>query len=118
MSDETAIATVLPSAAVQTRDWHAWNDFMPPAPDYLHVTGEVQVPNPGVDPILVVKEPQGINPSILLLDLYLRQSPGIWPQIVCWKPVSFQKLITDKYTEVTIFSEGTQIASIPVKDVS
>ena len=29
-----------------------------------------------------MREPQGINPAILMLDLHLVQKPGMWPQVL------------------------------------
>lgn len=102
----------------QTRDWYAWLDLMPPGPDELRVTGEVLVPNPGVDPILVPREPQGINPRILLMDLLLCQKPGVWPQVLVWTSVRYEKTGRIlRYDQVDVFCDGGVIASIPVEDV-
>ncbi|MEP3477832.1 MAG: hypothetical protein ABJZ55_01165 [Fuerstiella sp.] len=101
---------------IATRDWYAWNDQMPPKPDRFHVVGEVQVPNPGVDVLLSPRVPQGINPKILLLDLHLNQRPGIWPQIVVWKPVRYEKINVD-YESVEIFYDGVSTIQIPVEIV-
>lgn len=46
---------------MNTRDWYAWINLMPPKPDDFHVVGEVFVSNQGVQAQLCVKEPQGIN---------------------------------------------------------
>ncbi|HEX3151564.1 MAG TPA: hypothetical protein VHR66_26040 [Gemmataceae bacterium] len=99
-----------------TRDWFAWNNFMPPKPDDFHVVGEVQVPNPGVDLLLVPRNPQGINPHILLLDLILVQRPGLWIQIPVWKSVRYDKY-NASYTSVQIFACDQVIANVPVEEV-
>lgn len=39
----------------QCKDWQAWLDKMPPKPDELHVTGDVMVSNPGVQPTLTIR---------------------------------------------------------------
>ena len=102
----------------RTRDWYAWLNLMPPSPDDLHVTGEVYVPNPGVDPILVPREPQGINPRILLLELLLCQRPGIWPPVLVWKQVRYDKTGRIlRYDQVDIFCGDRLIVSIPVEDI-
>ncbi len=102
----------------QARDWYAWLDLMPPSPDDLHVIGEVSVSNPGVDPILVTRTPQGINPRILLLDLLLCQRPGIWPQVLVWKQARFDKTgRVLRYDQVDIFCGDRVIASVTVEDV-
>jgi hypothetical protein len=57
--------------STDTRNWYAWINIMPPRPLHsFHVSGEVLVGNPGVEAFLTVKEPQGINGDILLLDLH------------------------------------------------
>ena len=117
MAKQHVEAMCLPCKKAKTRDWYAWNDLMPPQPNYFRITGEVYVPNPGVDPMLVPTEPPGINPAILLLDLYLCQQSGIWPQVYVWKPVRFEKKIIRGYTHAQIMCEGKQIASIEVQDV-
>ncbi len=104
-------------SGVNTRHWYAWNDTQPPKPSALHLIGEVEVANPGVIPTLVPRVPQGFNPRILLLDLHLVQSPGIWPQIVVWKQASHMQIHAD-YDSVSIFFEGNVIADLPVKRVS
>jgi hypothetical protein len=107
-----------PCQGVETRDWYAWINLMPPPPDDFHVTGEVYVPNLGVDPILTPKVPQGINPQILLLDLTLVQQPGIWPQVLVWKQARYDKVPSSvRYTQVQIFCGDEVIADIPVADI-
>lgn len=108
---------VLSAGNVATRDWYAWNNVMPPGPHRFHVVGEVEVPNPGVDVLLVPKNPQGINPKILLLDLILIQRPGIWPQLVVWKPARYDK-VNVTYDSVQIFCDGNVIANVPAETVS
>jgi hypothetical protein len=67
---------------------------------------------------LFPKEPQGINPDILLMDLILVQKPGIWPQWVTWVPARYDKiLVNSTYKRVEIFCEGNKIADVPVEDV-
>ena len=102
----------------KTKDWYAWLNLMPPTPDELYVSGEVYVSNPGIDPVLVFKEPQGINPRILLLDLLLCQRPGIWPPVFVWKQARYHKVgRTLRYDTVQIFCGGDIIATIPVEDI-
>jgi hypothetical protein len=69
-------------ATVDTSDWYAWMNRMPPGPASFHVTGVVRLPTPGYDVKLVAATPQGINPAILILDLQVAPRPGIWPQVV------------------------------------
>lgn len=97
--------------------WFAWLNVMPLGPPTLHVIGDVQVPNPGVDVYLTERFPQGVNHRILLLDLYLIQSPGIWPQHVVLKQARFDK-VKVIYDTVQVFSETTMVAEVPVQMVS
>jgi hypothetical protein len=106
-------------AIMKTRNWHAWINAMPPGPNNLHVVGEVLVGNPGIQGELTIRQPQGINPAILLLDLHLVQRPGMWPQVMTWKQVRFDKVMvprTPRYTEVQVFAGGTKpIAKMKVE---
>jgi hypothetical protein len=73
------------------------------------------VPNPGVEPLLTPKEPQGFNPEILLLDLFLLQKPGFWPEVQVWKPAQYTKILLKmRYTQVQIFCGDEIIADMPV----
>jgi len=110
---------VIQCKGATSRNWYAWLNTMPPKPDDFHVTGEVQVGNPGVFALLIKKEPQGINPAILLLDMHLVQQPGIWPQVVSWVPARYDEIITGTaYTEVNVFCGSDIIAKIPVHMIS
>lgn len=106
--------------ATQCKDWQAWLDKMPPKPDELHVVGDVMVSNPGVRPTLAMRNPQGSSPAALILDLYLIQQPGMWPQVITCASVRFDRVMppgaTD-YTSVEIYSDGKQIAQIDVSIV-
>lgn len=98
--------------------WYAWLDTMPPKPDDLHVAGNVVVANPGIEVFLVERVPQGINPSILMLDLHEYQRPGAWPQVMTPKQVRFDKVISGGApTQVAIYKGGEAIAEVPVETV-
>lgn len=108
------------ASATETKDWYAWIDLMPPKPDNLHVIGDVFVGNPGIEANLYVKEPQGVNPNILQLDLYLVQKTGYWIQVMTWIQARFDKVITPdsiKYNQIEIFLDNESIAKIPVEEV-
>lgn len=99
----------------QCRDWHAWLNTMPPKPDDFHVSGDVLVSNPGVQPILTMREPQGINPTILILDLNLVQQPGMWPQVMTCASAKFDRVMPPNaanYQAVEIFSQGEKVVLI------
>ncbi len=118
MAEEKTEGCCVPCKGVKTKDWYSWLNLMPPPPDDFHVVGEVHVSNPGVDPLLVPKEPQGINPQILLMDLYLCQRPGIWPQVMLWKPVRYDKVVRGtKYTQVQVFCGDEVIGDISVEEI-
>ena len=89
-------------------------------PDDFHVIGKILASNPGVQAQLSVKEPQGINPSILLLDLHLIQQPGMWPQVITWVDARYDTVLspnTTRYTQVEIFSDGASFEQIDVDEV-
>ena len=89
---------------------------MPPPPDALHVRGEVEVSNPGVEVFLVKAEPQGINPAIILLDLFLFQRPGLWPDLVVNKTAVYTEVGNNlAYTTAEILYQGQGIASVPIE---
>jgi hypothetical protein len=120
MADTNVIQQqVVSCAGAATRQWYAWLNTMPPKPDDFHVTGEVQVANPGIEALLLKREPQGINPSILLLDLHLVQKPGIWPAKVSWAQARYDEVpAAGSYTEVNVFCESKAIARMDVQIVS
>lgn len=99
---------------IQSKNWHAWLNTMPPKPDHFHVVGDVIVANPGVHPILAIREPQGINQNILILDFHLVQQPGVWPQVVTCIQARFDRVIvgSTKYTSVEIYSGESKIVAI------
>lgn len=106
-------------AKADCRKWHAWLNTMPPKPDDLSVVGDVVVPNPGVVPQLTMREPQGINPGVLMLDLNLVQQPGMWPQVITCVQVRFDRVLPDKvpYTAVEVFQDGERVAFIDQIDI-
>ncbi|WP_428569311.1 MAG: hypothetical protein ACP59X_10905 [Solidesulfovibrio sp. DCME] len=102
---------------METKDWYAWINAMPPLPDDFHVVGEVYVGNPGVQVEFYPRQPQGINPSILLLELHLEKRSGIWTQQMTWVQGRYDKVLvpgSPRYTEVEIFHDGESIAHLNV----
>jgi hypothetical protein len=107
---------------METRDWSARHFLMPlpSLPENFHVRGEVLVSCPGFEAQLLAKQPQGINPAILLLDLHLVQKPGAWPQVMTWAQAKYDKNISPKpgtYEAVEVFSGEECVASIKVQEV-
>lgn len=117
-SSASAIETEL-----ETKDWYAWIDMMPPEPNKLHVIGDVLVANPGVEADLYIEERESGNPKTLRLDLVLVQKPGNWIQVITWVQAKFDKVIIPKnkqYHEIKkieIYSDNELIAEIPVETV-
>lgn len=94
--------------------WKAWQDFMPPGPSTLHVTGTCRFTTHGYKVTLKEAVPQGINPSILLLKKIVTPPTGpviLTPQDV---PVNFSKKTKTRYTAVTILPEGKTIKVQPI----
>ena len=105
---------------MDTKNWYSWINLMPPKPDDFHVIGEVFVGNPGVQAELCAREPQGINPNILLLDLHLVQRPGMWPQVMTWVQCRYDKVLSPnspRFTDVEVFHNGASIAKMKVDEV-
>lgn len=97
------------------RAFVAIQDSPPQKTLFLHVSGEILVSNPGVDVELTFAIPQGINPNILLLRATFVQKPGIWPQVLTWKPATYRSgMVQDgQYSDVQI-DAGFDSISIPV----
>ena len=60
----------------------AWINKMPPSRDTLHVKGKVEFPTSGYKAELVEAEPQGVNPSILILDVRTTPPTGPVNQVI------------------------------------
>lgn len=106
------VGTPQPSKVpVDTTDWYAWHNRMPPGPASLHVTGSVTLPTPGYDVALRVAMPQGINPSQLILDLVVTPRPGMWPQVITHQSVRFdQDPVIGKYDSILVREpDGDQV---------
>jgi len=117
-SHSTESTNASSGGAPQTRDWYAWNNKMPPKPDDFHIVGEVLVANPGVEVALHRRDPQGINPQMLQLTLTLNQKPGVWPSVLTWQEVRFDKiLVNSSYDSVQILFEQAIIQTVRVDTV-
>ena len=102
------------ASAGKCSGWQAWQDFMPPGPATLHVTGKCRFPTHGYKVTLKEAVPQGINPSILLLRKIVTPPTGhviLTPQDV---PAHFRKRTNTHYTAVTILPDGTTVKVKPV----
>jgi hypothetical protein len=83
--------------------WSAILDMMPPEEPRLRVTGICTCLTGGFKASLKKAEPQGINPSILLLRLSVEAPSGIVNQLVTDYPVEYHEKSSSNYTHVTIF---------------
>jgi hypothetical protein len=110
------VACMVGVAGIETREWYAWNDLMPPKPDFFHLTGEVQVPNPGVE---VTLHPRGdTKGSTINMDLVLTQRAGNWPQVETWKAAAYRRVLFARpYKKAAIYHEGKKIEEVRVQDV-
>jgi hypothetical protein len=103
---------------VDTSDWYAWVNKMPPGPASFHVTGVVNLPNPGYKAELKVASPQGINPAELILDLAVTKLPGIWPQVITPVSVRYdQTAYSGNYKTVLIREPDGDASQITVEEV-
>jgi hypothetical protein len=103
---------------METKNWTAWIDLMPPGPKTLHVQGEVRVGTPTSKAVLKVKIPPGINPTILQLNLTVEPHGGpdvmTWVQALYVAPVASGEPVP---TQVEIIEGGKSIATVRVKEV-
>lgn len=76
-----------------TSDWKAWGNVQPGSNQALNVTGKVTTATGGWKVALQERNPQGIDPRILILDLNVTPpAPGsIVTQAVVVHPVHYQK---------------------------
>jgi len=95
-------------------EWTAIHDFMPPEPARLTVKGKCTFPTPGFKVTLKRKEPQGINPLILILEKVVVAPTKREPQHPSKVDVEYLAKTNTHYSDVEILPEGTKIA---VKEV-
>jgi hypothetical protein len=91
------------------KNWSAVHDFMPPRPARLKVRGECTFPTPGFKVTLKKAVPQGINPTILILEKIVVKPTGIEPQIVTTIPVEYEETTDQPTKEVVIMPDDTKI---------
>ncbi len=95
--------------------WEAVHNWQPPRPGKLTVTGVCDMPTPGYRIELKRKVPQGINPSILLLEKIVTPPTGPQPEVVTPTPVrAYEEVTQDKFKEVMILPDN---ARVEVRDV-
>lgn len=102
---------------LDSTDWAAWVNRMPPGPASFHVTGTVVLPTPGYSVELVAASPQGSNPADLILDLRITERPGVWPQVIT--PMTVRYDVTDykgNYQSVLVRQPNGESIQIPVEE--
>jgi hypothetical protein len=105
-------------AVPRTINWHAWINVMPGPPSRLYVTGEVETGAGNMLPRLTETVPQGINPTVLLLDLTIVQEGDLGIDLVAYRPARFEKPVQPgQYSQVEIRFEGEIVATVDVKTV-
>ena len=104
----------------ETKNWKAFEDRQPGPgrSPTLRVTGKVKISNTNQKPRLAEAVPQGINPTILFLDLIVdAEGVGIEP-VDPWADAAFEKHVTPhQYKLVEIWWEGQLLSSCVVQDV-
>jgi hypothetical protein len=82
---------------------------MPPRPARLRVRGECAFPTPGFKVTLKRKEPQGINPAILVLEKTVVNPTGLEPQLVTTIVVEYEEKTDQHVSEVLITPDDARI---------
>jgi hypothetical protein len=99
----------MPEHKSNCKDWTAIHDFQPPRPARLRVHGKCTFPTPGYKVSFKHHHPQGINPSILLLDKTVTPPSGIEPDVVTTIDVHYEEQTDYHYTEVEILPDQVKI---------
>ena len=97
------------------RDWNACIDRMPPRQPTLHVMGTCEFPTAGYSVELRPKDPQGINPADLLLELHVTEPTGPAAQVVTAVDVRYVQEDPPDYDTGSDRADGP---TITVEDVS
>ena len=83
---------------------------MPPGPSKLHVSGKCRFPTHGYKVKLKKAVPQGINPTILLLEKVVTAPSGPVIQVPEVVEVKYkQRVKRGQYKQVTILPEGKTV---------
>ena len=102
--------------APSTRNWTA-NELPDFAGGHYHVEvkGEVQTSATNYMPKLSYRNPQGINPRILMLDLTIEKTAEFGGQVVMFHKADYSRPTTgNEYDEADILFEGQVIERITV----
>ena len=91
-----------------SRNWVAYLDHMPPGKS-VRVSGTVTFPTDGYTAVLRPREPQGINPQDLLLDLVVQEPTGGVPDVLTDVDVEYQADTTTDYTTATVIGHASML---------
>lgn len=96
--------------APNTRNWKAWLNLQPPGPATLIVVGEVEA---DARPVLTKAVPQGLNPTILILDLTIEKT-GDAGNAPTWREARYEEspVAQSQYSQVDIRWDSDIIATI------
>jgi hypothetical protein len=105
-------------ASLETRNWFAWENNMPPGPVRLQATGEVKTPSAHQVPRLARAVPQGINPRILILNLTVEETGKKGVEVVDFRRAYYEEECRpEQFTDVQINCEGSLLQMIKVDRV-
>ena len=96
-------------------NWQAWHTIRS-GTSTLHVSGRCQFPTAGFKVELIRKEPQGINPRILILEKVVTAPSGPVSEVVTVEKVTYsEEAASTQFSHVTVLPDGI---TVPVKDAS
>lgn len=97
------------------RKWVAYEANPSPYVTLVHVTGEVEVHNPGIEARL--SRMLGENPGILLLRIEFVQLPGVWPEVMTWVTASYSGALVDEkpFEEADVVSGEVIVVRVPFR---
>lgn len=90
-------------------DWKAWHDNEPPGPVRLYVTGKCTFPTTGYKVELKPRVPQGINPTIYILDKAVHKPSGPAGDVVTTVEVRYEETTNKHYTEIHILPDDVHV---------
>lgn len=90
-------------------DWKAWHNNQPPGPATLYVTGKCTFPTTGYNVELKPHVPQGINPTIYILDKVVHSPSGPAADVVTSVEVRYTEPTTKHYSEVNIVPDNVHV---------
>lgn len=105
-------------AEIQTEDWSAYINIMPPGPSTFHVNGTLVLPTGGFEARLEPARPQGFNPTILLMNLILSPSATATETRIPVRYKDREHTDFNLYHEVTVLYLGKPVAGIPLTPVT